>query len=154
MEYTNEIEIEEIDGVVFSLIPVEHLVIDTIDRLGDYLLVYVPFLQFDDYLTEVELDTNERKLLDILLSKREFLEKLNGLEYCTLFIRLKSEDKEVEQIVFDVERACDFLAISQYRYDKKEWTMGKPGAIGPYLIMFNIDITTGKIDIVYKEKQL
>lgn len=152
MEYTNEIEIEEIDGVVFSLIPVEHLVIDTIDRLGDYLLVYVPFLQFDDYLTEVELDTNERKLLDILLSKREFLEKLNGLEYCTLFIRLKSEDKKVEQIVFDVERACDFLAISQYRYDKKEWTMGKPGAIGPYLIMFDIDITTGKIDIVYKEK--
>lgn len=152
MEYTNEIEIEEINGVVFSLIPVEHLVIDTIDRLGDYLLVYVPFLQFDDYLTEVELDTYERKLLDILLSKREFLEKLHGLEYCTLFIRLKSEDKKVEQIVFDVERACDFLAISQYRYDKKEWTMGKPGAIGPYLIMFDIDITTGKIDIVYKEK--
>ena len=72
MEYKNEIEIEEVDGVVFSMIPVEHLVIDTIDRLGDYLLVYVPFLQFDDYLTEAELDTNERKLLDILLSKREF----------------------------------------------------------------------------------
>ena len=32
MEYTNEIEIEEINGVGISLIPVEHLVIDTIDR--------------------------------------------------------------------------------------------------------------------------
>ena len=154
MEYKNEIEIEEVDGVVFSLIPVEHLVIDTIDRLGDYLLVYVPFLQFDDYLTEVKLDTNERKLLDILLSKREFWEKLNGLEYCTLFISPKVEDKDVEQIVFEVERACDFLAISQYRYDKKEWTIGKPGAIGPYLIMFDINITTGKIEVIYKEKHL
>ena len=37
MEYKNEIEAEELGGGVFSLIPVEHLVIDTIDRLGDYL---------------------------------------------------------------------------------------------------------------------
>ena len=59
--------------VIFSMIPVEHLVINSIDRLGEYLLVYVPFLQFDDYQTVVELDENEKELLAILLSNREFL---------------------------------------------------------------------------------
>ena len=68
------------------MIPVEHLVINSIDRLGDYLLVYVPFLQSDDYQTVVELGENEKKLLAILLSNREFMETLNNLEYCTLFI--------------------------------------------------------------------
>ena len=57
--------------VVFSMIPVEHLVIDSIDRLGDYLLIHVPFLQFDDYQTVVELEENEKKLLAILLNKQE-----------------------------------------------------------------------------------
>lgn len=82
--------------------------------------VPIPFLQFDDYQTVVELDENEKELLAILLSNREFMETLNNLEYCTLFIRRKSVDKDVEQNIFDVERACDFLSISQYRYDKKE----------------------------------
>ena len=145
-------DMEETGGVIFSVVPVEHLVIDSIDRLGDYLLVHVPFLQFNDYQTMMELDENEKKLIAILLSKREFMETLNSLEYCTLFIRLKLDDKDVEQIVFDVERACDFLAISQYRYDRKEWSPGKPGAIGPYLIMFNINVMTESIETHYKEK--
>ena len=149
-----ETGMEEISGVIFSMIPVEHLVINSIDRLGEYLLVYVPFLQFDDYQTVVELDENEKELLAILLSNREFLETLNNLEYCTLFIRRKSVDKDVEQSIFDVERACDFLSISQYRHDKKEWSMGKPGAIGPYLIMFDVNIMTGRIEVSYKEKHL
>lgn len=136
------------------MIPVEHLVINPIDRLGEYLLVYVPFLQFDDCKTVVELDENEKELLAILLSNREFMETLNNLEYCTLFIWRKSVDKDVEQNIFDVERACDFLSISQYRYDKKEWSMGKPGAIGPYLIMFDVNIMTGRIEVSYKEKHL
>lgn len=63
-----ETGMEEISGVIFSMIPVENLVINSIDRLGEYLLVYVPFLQFDDYQTVVELDENEKKLLAILLS--------------------------------------------------------------------------------------
>ncbi len=149
-----ETGMEEISGVIFSMIPVEHLVINSIDRLGEYLLVYVPFLQFADYKTVVELDENEKKLLAILLSNREFMETLNNLEYCTLFIRRKSVDKDVEKNIFDVERACDFLSISQYRYDKKEWSMGKPGAIGSYLIMFDVNIMTGRIEVSYKEKHL
>lgn len=152
MENKLKDDMEKEGNITFSVIPVEHLVIDSIDRLGDYLLVHVPFLQFDDYQTVVELDENEKKLIAILLSKREFMEILNNLEYCTLFIRLKLADKDVEQIIFDVERACDFLAISQYRYDRKEWSMGKPGAIGPYLIMFDINVMTGNIEILYKEK--
>ncbi len=152
MENKFKNDMEKEGNITFSVIPVEHLVIDSIDRLGDYLLVHVPFLQFDDYQTVVELDENEKKLIAILLSKREFVEILNNLEFCTLFIRLKLAGKDVEQIVFDVERACDFLAISQYRYDRKEWSMGKPGAIGPYLIMFDINVMTGNIEILYKEK--
>lgn len=152
MENKFKDDMEKEGNITFSVIPVEHLVIDSIDRLGDYLLVHVPFLQFDDYQTVVELDENEKKLIAILLSKREFMEILNNLEYCTLFIRLKLAGKDVKQIVFDVERACDFLAISQYRYDRKEWSMGKPGAIGPYLIMFDINVMTGNIEILYKEK--
>lgn len=154
MKDSFETGLEEISDVIFSMIPVEHLVINSIDRLGEYLLVHVPFLQLDDYQTAVELDENEQKLLAILLSNREFMEILNNLEYCTLFIRLKSVDKDVEQVVFDVERACDFLAISQYRYDKKEWSIGKPGAIGPYLIIFDINIMTRRIETFYREKHL
>lgn len=154
MEKINEAAMEEIGGTIFSMIPIEHLVINSIDRLGEYLLVHIPFLQFDDYQTSVELNENERKLLDILLSKREFVEQLDELEYCTLFICQKSDNKDIEQIIFDVERACDFLAISQYRYDRKEWSMGKPGAIGPYLIIFDFNIMTGRIETLYKQKHL
>lgn len=152
VENNFESDIEKNGKIIFSIIPVEHLVIGSIDRLGDFLLVHVPFLQFDDYQTVVELDENEKKLIDILLSKRGLLKILNDLEECTLFIRLKLADKDVEQIVYDVERACDFLVISQYRYDRKEWSMGKPGAIGPYLVMFDINVMTGNIEMLYKEK--
>ena len=145
-------DIEKKDNITFSIIPVEHLVMDSIDRLGDYLLVHVPFMQLDDYQTSVELNDNERKLIDILVGKREFMEALNNLQYCTLFIQYKLEDKNVEQIVFEVERACDLLIISQYRYDRKEWSMGKPGAIGPYLVVFNINILTGNIESLYQKK--
>lgn len=80
------------------------------------------------------------------------MKALNNLQYCTLFMQKGMDDKNIEQIVFDVERACDFLAISQYRYDRKEWSMGKPGAIGPYLIAFNINIMTKSIESFYQEK--
>ena len=140
------------DDTIFSAIPVEHLVVNSIDRLGDYLLIYVPFIQFDDYQSAVELNDDEKELIDILVQKQWFLEALNDLQYCTLFVQRKLEDKDIEQIVLDVERACDFLVISQYRYDRKEWSMGKPGAIGPYLVTFNINITTGNVETLYQEK--
>lgn len=143
---------DEKDDTIFSVIPVEHLVVNSIDRLGDYLLIYVPFIQFDDYQFAVELNDDEKELIDILIKKQEFLETLNDLQDCTLFVQRKLEDKDIEQMVLDVERACDFLVISQYRYDRKEWSMGKPGAIGPYLVTLNINITTGNVETLYQEK--
>lgn len=148
-----EVDIKERGDAIFMVIPVEHLVINSIDRLGEYLLVYVPFLQFDDYQTAVELNEDEKKLIDILLRKQEFMEALNRLEYCTLFVKNKVEDEnDLEQIIFNVERACDFLAITQYRFDRKEWSIGKPGAIGSNLIVFNIDIMSENIEPLYQEK--
>lgn len=129
----------------FIAIPVEHLVIDSIDRLGDYLLISVQLFQFDDYYISAELNNDEKKLISILASKQELINKLNQLQDCTVFIRSNLENKDIDQVVFDVERACDLLVISQYRYDRKEWCMGKPGAIGPYLVMFNINIVNGNI---------
>lgn len=157
MEDKNEIGMKEMGEFNFLLVPVEHLVIDTIDRLGDYLLLSIPFFEFNEYTVGVKLNKNERKLLDTLLNKRNFLKQLNDLGYCTLFISFRPKGKntvDIEQNVFEVERACDFLAISKYRYDRKEFLIGKPGAIGPYLIMFNVDIITGKIEILYKKKHL
>ena len=147
-----ETNIEKRDDTIFSIIPVEHLVMNSIDRLGDYLLVYVPFILFEDYQTAVELNDDEKELIDILASKQELIEILNNLQYCTLFIQRKLVNKDVEQMVFNVERACDFLAITQYRYDRKEWSISKPGAIGTYLMAFNINIVTGNIEILYHEK--
>ena len=40
---------------VFTLIPVEHLVMNSIDRLGDYLVMSIPFLQVGYYDCVVEL---------------------------------------------------------------------------------------------------
>lgn len=152
MKNKHKTNMDKKDDTIFSVIPVEHLVVNSIDRLGDYLLIYVPFIQFDDYQTAVELNDDEKELINILVKKQEFLEALNDLQYCTLFVQRKLEDKDIEQIVLGVERACDFLVISQYRYDRKEWSMGKPGAIGPYLVTFDINITTGNVEIFYKEK--
>ena len=56
-----ETNIEKRDDTIFSIIPVEHLVMNSIDRLGDYLLVYVPFILFEDYQTAVELNDDENK---------------------------------------------------------------------------------------------
>ena len=84
-----ETNIEKRDDTIFSIIPVEHLVMNSIDRLGDYLLVYVPFILFEDYQTAVELNDDEKELIDILASKQELIEILNNLQYCTLFIQRK-----------------------------------------------------------------
>ncbi len=65
-----ETNIEKRDDTIFSIIPVEHLVMNSIDRLGDYLLVYVPFILFEDYQTAVELNDDEKELIDILASKQ------------------------------------------------------------------------------------
>ena len=40
---------------VFTLILVEHLIMNSIDRLGDYLVMFIPFLQEDYYDCAVEL---------------------------------------------------------------------------------------------------
>ncbi len=148
----NKISAEKQDNIIFVIVPVEHLVIDAIDRLGDYLLLNVPFFLADEYKIAVELNDYEKELIRVLKRKQQWLESLNELEYCTLFIKQKLDNQEdVETIVFDVERACDFLAITQYRFDRKEWSIGKPGSIGSYLIMFNIDIETGAIDVIHHE---
>lgn len=152
MQNKFEIDMKDRGENKFLMIPVEHLVINKIDRLGDYLLIYVPFLQFHDLQVAVAISDDEKELISILRGKRDFIEDLYNLEYCTLFVQRRTTDKDIEQIVFDVERACDFLAISQYRYDRKEWSIGKPGAIGPYLIVFDIDITTGNIEACYQKK--
>ena len=105
---------------VFTLIPVEHLIMNSIDRLGDYLVISIPFLQDDYYDCAVELSEEEERLVKILKNNQEIKVLLSDLQYCSLFIRKKVEDMSVESIIFDVERSCDFLAISQYRYDRKE----------------------------------
>lgn len=47
---------------VFTLIPVEHLIMNSIDRLGDYLVISIPFLQDDYYDCAVELSEEEERL--------------------------------------------------------------------------------------------
>ena len=96
---------------VFTLIPVEHLVMNSIDRLGDYLVMSIPFLQDGYYDCAVELSEEEERLVKILESNQEIEMLLSDLEFCSLFIRKKVEDMSVESIIFDVERSCDFLAI-------------------------------------------
>lgn len=137
---------------VFTLIPVEHLIMNSIDRLGDYLVISIPFLQDDYYDCAVELSEEEERLVKILKSNQEIKVLLSDLQYCSLFIRKKVEDMSVESIIFDVERSCDFLAISQYRYDRKEYSMGKPGSYGSYLKIYDINIETETIKPCYKEK--
>ena len=64
-----ETNIEKRDDTIFSIIPVEHLVMNSIDRLGDYLLVYVPFILFEDYQTAVELNDDEKELIQKSINK-------------------------------------------------------------------------------------
>lgn len=52
---------------VFTLIPVEHLIMNSIDRLGDYLVISIPFLQDDYYDCAVELSEEEERLVNILM---------------------------------------------------------------------------------------
>lgn len=137
---------------VFTLIPVEHLVMNSIDRLGDYLVMSIPFLQDGYYDCVVELSEEEERLIKILESNQEIKVLLSDLEYCSLFIRKKVGDMSVESIIFDVERSCDFLAILQYRYDIKEYSMGKPGSHGSYLKIYDINVETETIKPRYKEK--
>lgn len=86
---------EKMMDLIFTAVPVEHFTVDSIDRLGDFLLVCISFLQFGDYQT---------------------------------------------------------LAITQYRYDRKDWSMGESGVMGPYLVVFNINISTKNIEVFYQEK--
>lgn len=42
-----KVAMENNGDMIFTVIPVEHLVVNSIDRLGNYLLIYIPFLQLD-----------------------------------------------------------------------------------------------------------
>lgn len=147
---SNEINIEK--DIVYSIIPVEHLMINSIDRLGEYLLVNIPFLVIGEYDSAEELSYEERIVLEILLKNEKIMEFLLDLEWCTVFICRDSKNIDIESRLYDVVRACDLLAISQYRYDRKEWTIGNPGIIGNYKVFFRLNVSTKEIAIVSKEE--
>lgn len=44
MKHQVKVAMENNGDMIFTAIPVEHLVINSIDRLGNYLLIYIPFL--------------------------------------------------------------------------------------------------------------
>lgn len=146
LKESNEISDEQ--DIVYSIIPVEHLVMESIDRLGEYVLVNIPFLAMGEYDSKEELSYEEKTILEILLENEEIMEFLLNLEWCTVFIRRYSKNIDIESRLYDVERACDLLAISQYRYDRKEWTHGNPGIIGNYKVLFNLNVSTRTIETV------
>ncbi len=59
---------------------------NSIDRLGDYLVISIPFLQDDYYDCAVELSEEEERLVKILKSNQEIKVLLSDLQYCSLFI--------------------------------------------------------------------
>lgn len=118
---------------IYSVIPVEHLLFETIDRLDDFALVSIDYLSFPEYVNDSILTDEEKAVLSLLFCDEKAREILREFKYCTLFIR-KRKYKDFKKEVFDVERACDFIAISQYRFDRKEWLMSMPGVVGWFYI--------------------
>lgn len=136
---------------IYSVIPVEHLLFETIDRLDDFVLVSIDYLSFPDYVNDSILSEEEKTVLSVLFGDEKAREILSEFKYCTLFIR-KRKYKDFKKEVFDVECACDFIAISQYRFDRKEWLMSMPGVVGWFMIDFWVDIQSKLIEIKYEKK--
>ena len=136
---------------IYSVIPVEHLLFDTIDRLDDFVLVSINYLSFPEYVNDSILSEEEKEVLALLYQDDRTRGILSELKYCTLFIR-KRKHEDFKKEVFDVERACDFIIISQYRFDRKEWLMSMPGVVGWFIINFWVDIQSNSISIKFEKK--
>ena len=140
-----------VDKDIYSIIPVPNMFMDTIDRLDSYLIVCVQFLMEDDYDTVVDFSDEERLILEELVKNQNLYEFLLSINTCCIFIK-KGICENIDSELLEIRKACDFLAITQFRFDIREYTIGYPGVIDNTTIAFYFDTISKKFSLETYEK--
>lgn len=116
-------------------VPIEHFVLDGVKKLGNYILMPIDCILKDDYSVDLNLSDVDKKVVKYIVTKHiDVLIKFSKLQYCTLAVCMVDKiddmiDMQLKRICFELEKALDYIAITQYRFDRKEWTIGIPGSI-------------------------
>lgn len=116
-------------------VPIEHFVLDGVKKLGKYILMPIDYILMDGCSFDLNMSDIDKKVMDYIITEQmDILIKFGELQYCTLAVCIvdKIDDMtsmQLTHICFDLEKALDYIAITQYRFDRKEWTIGIPGSI-------------------------
>lgn len=136
-------------------ITVEHLVLDGIKKLDKFILIPVAFVLMDDFTLDESINNEDHEIIEYIISNhKDLLEEVLELEYCTLAI-LKCENIEnlsMSKVCYELERAFDYIAITQYRYDRREWTIGIPGSIAYAKTAYLFDTDNNSVKLSVEEK--
>lgn len=133
------------------IVPIEHFVLDGIKKLDKYILMPVDFVLMGEYSLDLCLSNKDKEVIEYIKTKQvDILVDCSGLEFCTLVVcEVKNTDgttdKELQRICFEIEKALDYIAITQYRFDRKEWTIGVPGAMAYVKMGFSINCVTDEV---------
>jgi hypothetical protein len=99
------------------------------------------------------MEDREVEIVNYLLNnQREFLDEFLDLEYCTIAVREQDEEKDINAICHEIEQTLDYLRITQYRFDRKEWLMGVPGSKCDMRLGFIVDSDTENVKPVVNKK--
>lgn len=131
-----------------AVVPVEHLVLEGVMKLGSILFFPVDFILMKEYSKDYALSKDDMEIVNyIIYDKGEILEFFSNLQYCNLAViridELESIEKinhsDFDKICHQVSEALEFFMITGCRFDRKEWTIGRPGVISSFRVIGLID---------------
>ncbi len=131
-----------------AIVPVEHLILEGIMKLGNILFFPVDFILMNEYSIDCTLSKDDMKIVDYIIDdKSDILTPFSNLHYCNLAVIKMDELESVEnfgkyelnKICLQVSKALEFFMITCSRFDRKEWTIGRPGIINNFRFLCVID---------------
>lgn len=135
------------------VIPIEHFLLDGIKKLGKLILIPIDYVLMNEYSLDFNLTKEDEEIIEYIVTEHtDILVDFGKLEYCTLAIKVtdlldNTDGMQLNRLFMEIDKALDYIAITQYRFDRKEWLISIPGSLKYAKIGWIINKTLMKVEV-------